>query len=136
MAPMMILRDGRPLCELGLPGCLLIFPSALQAIVNLIDHGMTLQQAVEAPRMWTQGQEVELERGHAAQGPALEALGHTVKVVPHIGGGMNAIAFGDDGAMTGAACWRADGTVMALGGGLARPGVRFWPDRVPDKPTP
>ena len=27
--------------------------------------------------------------------------------------------------MTGAACWRADGSVVALGGGLARPGVRF-----------
>jgi gamma-glutamyltranspeptidase/glutathione hydrolase len=38
---------------------------------------------------------------------------------------MNAIAFGKDGMMTGAACWRADGTVMAQGGGLARPGVRF-----------
>jgi gamma-glutamyltranspeptidase/glutathione hydrolase len=134
MAPMMILRDGRPLCALGLPGGLRIFPSALQTIVNLIDHGMDIQRAVEAPRLWTLGQEVELERGHAAQAAALEALGHTVKVVPHIGGGMNAIAFGESGDMTGAACWRADGTVMALGGGLARPGVRFWPDRAPDDP--
>jgi gamma-glutamyltranspeptidase/glutathione hydrolase len=38
---------------------------------------------------------------------------------------MNAIAFAPDGLMTGAACWRADGTVIAQGGGLARPGVRF-----------
>ena len=42
-----------------------------------------------------------------------------------IGGGMNAIAFSDDGALTGAACWRADGTPVAVAGGLARPGVRF-----------
>jgi gamma-glutamyltranspeptidase/glutathione hydrolase len=27
--------------------------------------------------------------------------------------------------MTGAACWRADGSAVALGGGLARAGVRF-----------
>jgi gamma-glutamyltranspeptidase/glutathione hydrolase len=27
--------------------------------------------------------------------------------------------------MTGAACWRADGSPAALGGGLARAGVRF-----------
>jgi gamma-glutamyltranspeptidase/glutathione hydrolase len=27
--------------------------------------------------------------------------------------------------MTGAACWRADGSVAGIGGGLARPGVRF-----------
>ena len=31
---------------LGLPGGLRIFPSALQAIVNVIDHGMSLQEAV------------------------------------------------------------------------------------------
>jgi gamma-glutamyltranspeptidase/glutathione hydrolase len=27
--------------------------------------------------------------------------------------------------MTGAACWRADGSPIALAGGYARPGVRF-----------
>ena len=29
--------------------------------------------------------------------------------------------------MTGAACWRADGTPVGIAGGLARPGVRFSP---------
>ena len=38
---------------------------------------------------------------------------------------MNAIAFNDDGTLTGAACWRADGTPVAVAGGLARAGVRF-----------
>jgi gamma-glutamyltranspeptidase/glutathione hydrolase len=42
---------------------------------------------------------------------------------------MCAIRFGEDGVMEGAACWRADGTVVGLGGGLARKGVRFWPER-------
>ena len=55
MAPMMALRDGRIAYALGLPGGLRIFPSALQAIVNLIDHGMSPQEAVEAPRVWTEG---------------------------------------------------------------------------------
>lgn len=132
MAPMMILRDGKPFCALGLPGGLRIFPSAFQAIVNLIDHGMSLQQAVEAPRLWTQGQEVEIEQGYEAAAAGLRELGHQVRVMPHIGGGMNAIQFNDDGSMTGSACWRADGTVIALGGGLARPGVRFWPDKAPE----
>lgn len=131
MAPMMVLKEGRVLFALGLPGGLRIFPSAFQAIVNLVDHGMSLQQAVEAPRIWTQGQEVEIESGYRSAKNALELRGHQVKVMPHIGGGMNAIAFDQDGGMTGAACWRADGTVTALGGGLARPGVRFWPDRAP-----
>jgi gamma-glutamyltranspeptidase / glutathione hydrolase len=38
---------------------------------------------------------------------------------------MNAIQFGDDGRLTGAACWRADGTPVGLAGGLARAGIRF-----------
>lgn len=134
MAPMILRREGRPVVALGLPGGLRIFPPALQAIVNLIDHGMSLQEAVEAPRLWTQGQEVELERGYAAGEAGLAARGHEVRLVPHIGGGMNAIAIDPDGTMTGAACWRADGTAMAIGGGPARPGVRFWPDRVPESP--
>jgi gamma-glutamyltranspeptidase/glutathione hydrolase len=51
MAPMMVLQGGKLVFALGLPGGLRIFPSALQAIVNPIDHGMNLQEAVEAPRM-------------------------------------------------------------------------------------
>ena len=43
------------------------------------------------------------------------------------------IGFGPDGTLEGGACWRADGTVAALGGGRARPGIRFWPGRAPDK---
>jgi gamma-glutamyltranspeptidase/glutathione hydrolase len=130
MAPMMALKDGVPRWALGLPGGLRIFGSAMQALLNLIDHGMSLQEAVEAPRLWTQGQAVELEAGF---GPAihdgLAARGHETLAVPHVGGGMNAIEFGEDGTLTGAACWRADGTAIGVGGGLARAGVRFWPDQ-------
>ena len=125
MAPMIALRDGHPAFALGCPGGVRIFPSVLQAIVNLIDHGMDLQAALEAPRIWSEGHHIELEPALAALAPALEAMGREVRLPRTIGGGMNAIAFAPDGMMTGAACWRADGTVMAQGGGLARPGVRF-----------
>ena len=40
-----------------------IFPSAWQALINLIDHGMALQEAVEAPRIWTEGVVLEVEHG-------------------------------------------------------------------------
>ena len=125
MAPMIVLREGRPVFALGLPGGVRIFPSAFQAIVNLIDHGMSVQEAVEAPRLWTDGPTLELEPGYAPMADAMAAKGHRVVPVKAAGGGMNAIAFAPDGTMTGAACWRADGTVAAQGGGLARPGVRF-----------
>ena len=48
--------------------------------------------------------------------------------VPSVAGGMNAVAFGADGTLEGAACWRADGTPIGVSGGLARPGIRFRPD--------
>jgi hypothetical protein len=62
MAPTIVLRDGKPAWALGLPGGVRIFTSVFQAVVNLIDHGMTLQEAVEAPRIWSQGQELEMEQ--------------------------------------------------------------------------
>lgn len=136
MAPMILARDGRPLYALGLPGGLKIFPSALQAIVNLVDHGMDLQQALEAPRVWTQGLALELEPAIPEDVAAgLAALGHGVARVKTIGGGINAIGFGADGEMTGAACWRADGSVVAIGGGLARAGVRFAPESLAAPPS-
>ena len=126
MAPTMVLRDGRVAYALGLPGGLRIFGSAMQAMVNLLDHGMTPQQAVEAPRVWSQGGPLELEPAFPDSLAAeLGRRGHDVQRVGRIAGGMNAIGFAPDGTMTGAACWRADGTPVALAGGLARAGVRF-----------
>jgi gamma-glutamyltranspeptidase / glutathione hydrolase len=129
MAPVIALRDGKPRYALGLPGGLRIFPSVMQALSNLIDHGMTVQEAVEAPRIWTQGYGVEVESSVGADVlAALHDRGHDAVTVGNIAGGMSAIQFDDDGTMTGAACWRADGMPIGIGGGLARPGVRFRPE--------
>jgi gamma-glutamyltranspeptidase/glutathione hydrolase len=132
MAPLIVLKDGRPVFALGLPGGLRIFPSAMQAVINLIDHRMSLQEAVEAPRVWTQGFGLEIEPGIAdAVAGALQARGHEVVRVPNVGGGMCAIRFLENGDMEGAACWRADGTPIGVGGGPARRGVRFLPEGRP-----
>jgi gamma-glutamyltranspeptidase/glutathione hydrolase len=129
MSPVIVLRDGKPLYALGLPGGLRIFPSVMQALSNLLDHGMTVQEAVEAPRIWTQGHMLELEAGFpSAVFQALADRGHAVAKVGNVAGGMSAIHFQDDGMMQGAACWRADGTPIGVGGGLARSGVRFRPE--------
>ncbi len=129
MSPVIVLRDGKPIYALGLPGGLRIFPSVMQALSNLIDHGMTVQEAVEAPRVWTQGHALELEGGIAAAVfDALRDRGHDAVRTGNVAGGMSAIQFHADGTMEGASCWRADGTPVALGGGLARAGVRFRPE--------
>jgi gamma-glutamyltranspeptidase/glutathione hydrolase len=132
MAPVIVLRDGKPAYALGLPGGLRIFPSVMQALSNLIDHGMSVQEAVEAPRIWTQGHALEIEKGIAADiCDALAARGHDIARVGNVGGGMCAIRFHADGTLEGASCWRADGTPVALGGGYARAGVKFRPEATP-----
>jgi len=129
MAPVIVSRNGKPWLGIGTPGGVRIFPSVFQALVNIIDHGMTLQEAVEAPRLWTQGQTVELE---ASFPEAIEAgltqRGHIVLRVPNVAGGMNGVMIDHEtGRLTGAACWRADGSPAGLAGGLANAEVRFNP---------
>jgi gamma-glutamyltranspeptidase/glutathione hydrolase len=126
MSPMMALRNGKLVYALGLPGGKRIFPSAMQALINLIDHGMSLQEAVEAPRVWTEGNALEVEQAiPESVRTKLRAMGHQIVEIATVAGGMNAIEFGEDGMLSGAACWRADGTPVAIAGGLAHAGVRF-----------
>ncbi|WP_207767961.1 gamma-glutamyltransferase, partial [Methylobacterium frigidaeris] len=129
-------RAGRPVFALGLPDAHRIPSGALQAVLNLVDHGMSLQEAVEATRIFTWGEEAEIEAGiPETVRAALAARGHPVRPVAHVGGGMRAIGLEPDGTMTGAACWRADGAPAGLGGGLARAGTSFWPDPRRDAPS-
>ena len=123
MSPTIVMKDGKPFMALGTPGATRIFPSVLQAIVNVIDHGMTLQEAVEAPRIWTQGQELEVEPGISdGVQKALAGMGHKVQVTPRVAGGMNGVMFDyANGVIRGAACYRADGVPAGFSGGAARP---------------
>jgi len=132
MAPIMGIKDSKVEFALGLVGGMRIFTSAMQTVVNLLDHGMSLQEAIEAPRAWTQGDILELETGTDTKvAKELGNRGHKVMPVLHLGGGMNGVRQLKGGNWEGAACWRADGTAIALGGGMARAGVRFWPDQAP-----
>lgn len=124
MAPTIVLRAGRPFLALGTPGGKRIFRAVAQALLNVIDHHMTLQEAVEAPRAWTEGAQVELERSFPdvlGLRAALEALGHRVAIVDKVAGGMNGVLLDDAGWLHGAACWRADGVPIGISGGPARP---------------
>ncbi len=53
MSPTIVLKAGKPYFALGTPGGTRIYATVLQGILNVIDHGMSIQQAVEAPRIWT-----------------------------------------------------------------------------------
>jgi gamma-glutamyltranspeptidase / glutathione hydrolase len=124
MSPTLVMRDGKPFMAIGTPGGVRIFGTVMQGIINVIDHGMTLQEAVEAPRLWDRGPVLEIEEGTAGLAELkrdLEARGHVVETPLKVAGGMNGILLdAQAGLMRGAACWRADGAPMGFSGGDAR----------------
>ncbi len=56
MSPTIISRDGKPFMVIGSPGGSRIITITLEAILNVIDFGMDISQAVDAPRIHHQWQ--------------------------------------------------------------------------------
>ena len=109
--------DGRPVLALGTPGSYGICQTQPQALVQHMDFGLGLQDAIEAPRarLWD-GTRVQPEgRFPPAVLEALRARGHGIEAAPDwtmLVGGMQGIAINPDtGAMTGAADPRRDSYV-------------------------
>lgn len=80
MSPTIVLKDGKPFLALGSPGGSTIITTVLQVLVNRIDLGMTIQEAVAAPRASQRNTaSVTAEPDFiTAYGTALTALGHTL----------------------------------------------------------
>jgi gamma-glutamyltranspeptidase/glutathione hydrolase len=130
MSPTLVLKNQRPFLAIGCPGGTKIFNAVLQAIVNVIDHQLPLQEAVEAPRIHagTAGLKVNMESGFPPESvQALLDRGHQIETLPAVAGGMHAILFDTQTTlMQGAACWRADGAAMGFSGGEADAEKRLW----------
>ncbi|PJE99596.1 gamma-glutamyltransferase [Streptomyces carminius] len=86
MAPTIVLDDGRPLLALGTPGGSTIITTVLQTLVNRLDLGMTLPEAVAAPRLSQRNTADTLAEpdflDSAPERAALEALGHRFVLPP------------------------------------------------------
>ena len=105
---------------LGTPGSYGILQTQAQALVQYLDFGLPLQDAIEAPRarLW----DGRASRSRAASPPdviaALRERGHDAAVVLDWTmkvGGMQAVAVDPaTGVMTGAADPRRDGYVVAI----------------------
>ncbi|MFN8078882.1 MAG: gamma-glutamyltransferase [Kineosporiaceae bacterium] len=84
MAPTIVLSHGTPLLAVGSPGGATIITTVLQTLLNRLDFGMTLPQAIAAPRVSERnGTSSQAEPGFATAG--LAALGHTFSAAPEIG---------------------------------------------------
>jgi len=51
MSPTIVAKDGKPFMVIGSPGGSRIITITLEAILNVIDHGMNIQEAIDAPRI-------------------------------------------------------------------------------------
>jgi gamma-glutamyltranspeptidase / glutathione hydrolase len=114
MTPTIVLKDGKPFLVTGSPGGSRIITTALQVIVNVVDFGMSINDAVAAPRLHHQWlpDVVFAERGFPAEAiAALEARGHKVSTGPPWAS-ANSIAVTPSG-LVGAADPRTRGSLAA-----------------------
>ncbi|HMS95398.1 MAG TPA: gamma-glutamyltransferase family protein [Tabrizicola sp.] len=110
--PGMLKKDGRVLMPFGVMGGGYQPCGHARLVTNLVDYGMDLQAAIDAPRSFSGPEGMEVERGYSDQTRAeLTALGHSV-VIPHTPlGGAQAIVLDGD-VLIGGSDPRKDGCAL------------------------
>jgi gamma-glutamyltranspeptidase/glutathione hydrolase len=119
MAPTIVMKDGKPAFTIGSPGGSTIITTVLQTIVNYVDLGMRMDQAIDAPRLSQRnGKETSVEPGFigTAQAKALENFGHKWEAnpPPEEIGAANALVFNPDGTVTAVSEGHRHGVGTAL----------------------
>jgi gamma-glutamyltranspeptidase/glutathione hydrolase len=117
MAPTIALKNGKPAFSIGSPGGATIITTVLQTIVNHVDLGMPMDQALNAPRLSERnGATTSVEPGFAgsAQAQALEKFGHKWDSDAEEIGAANALVFNPDGTVTAVSEGQRHGVGTAL----------------------
>ena len=115
MAPTIIFKDSRPFLLIGTPGAFGILQTTVQMISNVIDHGFSVQAAIEAPRFRIFGnKQIAMEsRFPASVRAELTRRGHDIQLLddwsPVVGGGQGILIDPESGAYGGGADPRRDG---------------------------
>jgi gamma-glutamyltranspeptidase/glutathione hydrolase len=112
--PALLTRDGRVALSFGVTGGHFQPLGQMQLLTNIIDHGMSLQQAIDAPRIFARGDQFEAERTIAAPAlAALAGLGHRISVAAEPLGTAQAISVDwNAGVLHGGADGRRDGVAL------------------------
>ena len=83
MTPTVVLKDGKPFMLSGSPGSATIISTTMQSIINVVDFGMNMQQAVNAPHIHMQWYPDVVYVGPGLLTPEskqqLEGMGYTLK---------------------------------------------------------
>jgi gamma-glutamyltranspeptidase/glutathione hydrolase len=112
--PALAMRDGRCEMAFGVMGASFQPMGHAHVIANLVDYSMDLQAAIDAPRVFFEGEATIVERGVAAAAvEGLAARGHQVSVRERPWGGGQAVAIDwRRGVLIGASDGRKDGCAM------------------------
>jgi gamma-glutamyltranspeptidase/glutathione hydrolase len=117
MTPTIVVKDGKVRYVLGSPGGGRIINTVFQVLLNLVDHGMPLRDAVAMPRIHHQWKPDEITWERNAINPdsrrLLEAMGHRFARRPSAIGRCQAIEVKPDGTRVGAADPRSGGAAVA-----------------------
>ena len=115
MSPTIVFKDGQPVISLGAAGGPKIISAVLQELVNLLDLGMTPQQAVAAPRIlhqWLPDKLFVETMLPAALKQSLRQRGHEIEELPAVALSQIVARSPDGKRFVGAADPRADGAAL------------------------
>ncbi|MBY0241520.1 MAG: gamma-glutamyltransferase [Burkholderiaceae bacterium] len=117
MSPTMAFKDGKPAFTIGSPGGATIITTVLQSIVNHIDLGMPMDQAIDAPRLSERnGEATHIEPGYSGTQTALahDKYGRRWAADAEEIGAANALVFNPDGTVTAVSEGKRHGVGSAL----------------------
>ena len=115
MTPAILVKDGKVRMVVGAPGGSRIITGVLQVILNVVDHGMNLQEAIDAPRFHHQWlpDKLFLEKGFSPDTiELLERRGHKIEPIDGVAS-VNGITL-QNGWLYGAWDGRRDGKVSGF----------------------
>jgi gamma-glutamyltranspeptidase/glutathione hydrolase len=114
MTPTILEKDGKLFMVVGTPGGSTIITSVYQTILNVIEHGMTMQQAVNALKFhhqWLPDKTI-FENGAFSEATIqhLQSRGYALEKLTNTLGRMDCVLIRPDGSYEGASDPRADNT--------------------------
>jgi len=112
--PALAMRNGRCDMSFGVMGAHYQPMGHVQIVLNMLDYGMDVQQAIDAPRFFFEGEKTDVEHGTpAATIAGLKARGHDVVSATSPWGGAQTIKIDwDRGVLIGGSEPRKDGCAL------------------------
>lgn len=114
LVPAMAMKDGMPFASFGVMGAAFQPIGHVYMMTNLLDYGLDPQEAIDCPRMFFEGEDVQIESSvPAATAERMALMGHKIAVRPDPWGGGQIVAFDRaNGTLIGASDARKDGVAL------------------------